>query len=143
MQQKQKVNFLKQLFFSAAVIFSFLATGHYALAQSGGGGPIIVTDCVGTIENGICVPTTGLPDGKIIEILSTLMLWLLSIVGILAIIAFVISGIQYMTAVGDPKQAGTAKSNMLYAIIGILVALSGIVLIQAISTLLTAQTTTF
>lgn len=84
----------------------------------------------------MCFPGgTGLPDpvGGIGEVLMNLMDWLLGIFGMLAVIAFVISGIQYLLAAGDERQAETAKRNMKYSIIGIAVALSAYIIIDAIS----------
>lgn len=102
------------------------------------------TPCNGTIEAGVCFPTnTGLSSAPLGNILMTFMFWLLAIVGMLAIIAFVISGMQYLASVGDAKLAETGKRNMLNAIIGVIVALSGLVILQAIETLLTAQSNTF
>lgn len=102
------------------------------------------TPCNGTVEAGVCFPTnTGLSNAPLGNILMTFMFWLLAIVGMLAIIAFVISGMQYLASVGDAKLAETGKRNMLNAIIGVIVALSGLVILQAIETLLTAQSNTF
>ncbi|MEK9173949.1 MAG: pilin [Patescibacteria group bacterium] len=91
-------------------------------------------------DAGVCFPTnTGLSEATIQDILITFMNWLLGIVGMIAIIAFVITGMQYLAAVGDAKLAETAKKNMLNSIIGIVVALSGFVILQAIDQLFTAQ----
>ena len=91
-------------------------------------------------DAGVCFPTnTGLSEAPIQDILITFMNWLLGIVGMIAIIAFVITGMQYLAAVGDAKLAETAKKNMLNSIIGIVVALSGFVILQAIDQLFTAQ----
>lgn len=86
---------------------------------------------------------TGLPDnsGGVQAILETLLKWLLGIVGIIALISFVISGLQYFLAIGDDKSMATAKKTMQYSIIGILVALSGVVAIQAIESLLKGNST--
>ncbi len=114
--------------------------------QNGGGSSTSTsgTPCNGTIEAGVCFPTnTGLSSAPLGNILMTFMFWLLAIVGMLAIIAFVISGMQYLASVGDAKLAETGKRNMLNAIIGVIVALSGLVILQAIETLLTAQSNTF
>jgi len=91
------------------------------------------------LVSGVCIPSnTGLPDTPVIDIIGEFMFWLLSIFGMLAVIAFVISGIQYITSAGDEGQAETAKNNMKYAIIGVIVALSGLVIIQAVEGVLTA-----
>ena len=80
----------------------------------------------------------GLPDptGGVKGILSGFMNWLLIVFGSIAIIAFVVSGSQYLTAAGDEKGLETAKRNMTYSIIGVIVALSAYVIIQAIESAL-------
>ncbi|MEK9173950.1 MAG: hypothetical protein AAB845_01665 [Patescibacteria group bacterium] len=84
-----------------------------------------------------------LPQGSIIGIIQTAMNWLLAVLGFIGIIAFVIAGILYLTAAGDEKKVGTAKSAMTAAITGIIVALIGFVIIQAVDTFLGANTTDF
>ena len=97
-----------------------------------------------TVVGGVCVPSdTGLSSASVSTILSKFMGWLLGILGVIGIIAFVISGIQYLTSAGDEKMAETAKNNMKYSIIGIMVALSGFIIIKAISALLSGTSTTF
>ncbi len=87
------------------------------------------------IVSGVCVPTTagtGLSSATVSATLVTFMKWLLAILNILGILAFVISGVQYLTSAGDEDQAKTAKRNMQYAIIGVVVGLSGYMIITAI-----------
>lgn len=84
-------------------------------------------------SGGVCFPTDiGLSSQSVEALLMNVMNWLLGIVGIIAIIAFIISGLQYFLAAGDENMAETAKRNMQYAVIGIIVALSGLVVITAI-----------
>jgi len=88
-----------------------------------------------TIVGGVCVPTTagtGLSSASVFTVAVTVMLWLLGLANVLGILAFVVSGIQYLTAVGDEDQISTAKRNMKYAIIGIVVTLSGYMIVTAI-----------
>lgn len=104
-------------------------------SSAGGGASAIV--CNGVIKSGVCFPaTTGLSSQPVATLLMNLMNWLLAILGFIAIIAFIISGLQYLLSTGDEKMAETAKRNMQYSIIGVLVALSGWVIIQAIDTAL-------
>ncbi|MGB5019114.1 MAG: hypothetical protein WBO66_05295, partial [Candidatus Moraniibacteriota bacterium] len=74
----------------------------------------------------------GLSDAKVTNLIQNFMLWLLYIVGFIAIIAFVISGIQYLLAGASEEMAKKAKANMQYAIIGVVVALSALIIIRAI-----------
>ena len=86
---------------------------------------------------GVCFPIgTGLSKTSVADIILNLMKWMLYLFGFLAIIAFVISGIQYLSAAGNMNMIETAKRNMNYSIIGIVVALSGLVILIAIDALL-------
>ena len=76
--------------------------------------------------------SAGTPTGTIIDIIAATMNWLLAILGFLGIIGFVIAGILYLTAAGDEDQIGKAKNAMMYSIIGVIVALIGFVIINAV-----------
>lgn len=93
--------------------------------------------------SGICIPETQLPNTPIETILLNLMRWLFGIFGFLAIITFIIAGIQYFMAAGNPETAKKAKQNIIYSIIGILIALSGFIIITAISNFLTGTNAAF
>jgi len=84
-----------------------------------------------------------LPDGSIYDIIMQIMKWLLGLVGFIGIIGFVISGILYFTAAGDDGKMGTAKNAMVYSIIGVVVALMGYVIIQAVDAMLGGDSTVF
>lgn len=79
-----------------------------------------------------------LPTGSIAGIISNIMNWLLGILGVFAIIGFVISGILYLTAAGDEAQQKKAKAQMTWSIMGVLVALAGWVVVLAVQNLLNA-----
>lgn len=84
-------------------------------------------------SNGVCFPTnTNLPESDLRTIITNVLNWVLGIFGMIAIIGFVISGIQYILSTGNEKTMDTAKRNMTYCIIGVVVALSGLVIIFAI-----------
>jgi len=88
-------------------------------------------------------PGTNLPSGSILGIITNIMNWLLSLVGILGVIGFAIAGILYLTAAGDEGRIGTAKSAMTLSIIGVVVALLGLVIIKAVETMLGGTSSTF
>jgi hypothetical protein len=58
--------------------------------------------------------------------------FLLSVAGIIAIIALVVSGTLYFFSSGDENIIKTAKQSAKYAVIGIVVALAGMILIRTI-----------
>ena len=97
-------------------------------------------DSSGRIRQSHFGSEVGLPDpsGGIAAIIKNVLSWMLGIIGMIALIAFIISGIQYLTSRGDEKQIATAKRTMTYAAIGIIAALSGFIVIQAIDLALRA-----
>jgi len=86
---------------------------------------------------------TNLPNGSILNIVTSVMNWLLVMVGILGVVGFVIAGIIYLTAAGDEDQIGRGKKTMIASITGVIVALIGVVFIQAIKTMLGGTSKTF
>ena len=85
----------------------------------------------------------NLPGGTITGIVSGVLDWLLGIFAILGVIGFVISGIIYLASAGDDTAIERAKRAMLYSILGIVVGLSGFLIMYAIDTMLTGSSSTF
>ena len=73
----------------------------------------------------------GLPGGAVSSIVANVMYWLVMILGVVAVIGFVISGILYLTAAGNEDQAKQAKRAMTYSIIGVIVGLLGLIVLRA------------
>jgi hypothetical protein len=92
---------------------------------------------------GLIIPDelAGLPTnpGLVKGIVSNIADWLLSIIGIIAIISFVISGFQYFLVASDDKMMEKAKKTMVASIIGLIVALSGFIAIKMVDVLLRAS----
>ena len=86
---------------------------------------------------------TGLPAGSLLGIVTSGMNWLLILVGILGVIGFVIAGIIYLTAAGDEGQIEKGKTAMIYSIVGVIVALLGVIIIQAVQGLLGGSSKSF
>ncbi len=86
---------------------------------------------------------TNLPGGTVFEIISNLMKWILALVGIIGVIGFAIAGILYLTAAGNEDRISQAKKAMIMSIIGVIVALIGLVILQAVNTWLGGSETTF
>lgn len=120
-----------------------ISTGNYGGGGSGGfgsygGGSGMVNspkcETGFTDIGGVCFPgNTGLSNAPIYVIVSNIFSWLMGLFTTLAVVAFVVSGIQYFMASGDEHMAETAKDNAKNASIGILVGLSGFIIIKAIA----------
>lgn len=111
--------FIMPIFF---LVSSSISVGETALDNPN-------LDC----SSGICYPiNTNLPDSDMKTIVTNFLNWILGIFGILAVIAFIISGIQYIISTGNERMMDTAKRSMVYSIIGVVVALAGLIIIFAI-----------
>jgi len=104
---------------------------------------LAVASCTdGTLMGGVCVPSgssTGLPETSAGQVIVNVMNWLLGMLGIIAIIMFVVAGFQYLLAGGDEKGTESAKGNIKYAIIGVAVALLGYVVVYTVQQLATGS----
>lgn len=85
-------------------------------------------------------PVTGVtppPAGQgLKEIAINVLQFLLSIVGVLGIIAMVIGGGMMLTAYGNPERATKGKIIATYAVIGIVISLSALIIVRQISNLI-------
>ena len=88
-------------------------------------------------------PGTGLPSSSIFDIIRSVMMWLLGLLGFFAVIGFVISGIMYIVAAGDEDAQKRAKRAMFYSLTGVIVGLIGMVVLVAVQRLLGGQQTQF
>jgi len=66
------------------------------------------------------------------SLLSGVATWIIGFAGAFATIAVVYSGIMYITAAGDEAKAETAKKNLTWAILGVVVAILAILIINNI-----------
>jgi hypothetical protein len=88
-------------------------------------------------SGGVILPTwSGLPQGTVEGVVFAALMWLLSIFGFIAVISFIVSGVQYFLAFGEEKSMENAKNNMKYSIIGVVVGLMGVIIIYAVDALL-------
>jgi hypothetical protein len=60
------------------------------------------------------------------------VLIVLFIIGVFALISFVIAGFKYLTSGGDRSKADSAKRIILYSIIAVLVSGSGVIIIRQV-----------
>ena len=124
----------KKIIVSLSFLFVFFAVGSASAVNCPSG------DFDGT--TGVCIPTgTGLPDAggdkdPITAVAKNFMKWVLAIVGMIGVIAFTISGIKYLLSAGDEKAIESAKNSMKWSIVGVIAALMGYVIIQAVDAML-------
>ncbi len=72
--------------------------------------------------------TKGLPG--FIENITNLLLFL---VGVIAVIAIVISGLRFVTANGNQDQVASARNGIIYAVVGIVVAMMAYAIVRFVT----------
>lgn len=107
------------------------------------GTPLLVSGTSAWQAGKLNAQGVGLPGGHIYQIISTTLSWLLGIFGFIAIIGFVIAGIMYLTAAGDDGAMEKGKNGMKFSIIGVIVALMGWVIVQAVDLWLSGTSNAF
>ena len=70
------------------------------------------------------LPNSGGGDAPT-SFLSTILQIVFGTTGAIALLIIVISGFRYVIASGDPAAVAKARSTILYAVIGLIVALTG------------------
>ena len=68
----------------------------------------------------------------IAQIAAKVLAFLLSILGIVAIISLVIGGLTLLTSYGSEKRAETAKTRITYSVLGIVVALAALIIVRQV-----------
>ncbi|MBM2820608.1 MAG: conserved rane protein of unknown function [Candidatus Berkelbacteria bacterium] len=66
------------------------------------------------------------------ELIVTIINWMIWLLGILAVVAIVYSGIMYITAGGDTARAESARKNLTWAVIGLVIVLLSLVMVNYI-----------
>ncbi len=95
---------------------------------------------------GITIPDVGLPDppdttgkGPLLDVLLFFMKWILTVFVVLAVISFVITGVQYFFALGDKYSAENAKNNFKYSVVAVLVTGISLIIILTIDNILSGN----
>lgn len=139
---KTSLTFFSLLFFLGVGLFSsYEALAITDVAECG-------EDGSWDLVAGVCIPiSTGLPDpdpeNPVWTVLDTFLKWLLLVFGVIALIAFAVSGIMYLTSGGNENQIETAKRYMIWSVVGVIVALLGYIIILAVDTWLRGTTAIF
>jgi len=100
-------------------------------------GPTFLREIKEIVLNGGPMPTSLDDAPTLSEIVTRGLTFLLSIIGLLAIISLTISGISYLSSFGDSTKVEKAKQNIFYALLGILIAGASLILVRQISLFIT------
>ncbi|NTW14279.1 MAG: hypothetical protein HGA31_04605 [Candidatus Moranbacteria bacterium] len=127
---KIKAPFLNRVFSIAVFILASLPSLVRAAASCEDGKTVLM--------NGVCVPTqaaTGLSDREPGSVIATVIYWLMGVLGIVAILMFVVAGVQYLLAGGDEKKTDSAKNIMKFTVMGVAVALVAYMIVYTVQQL--------
>lgn len=95
-----------------------LSTAPVAFA----GTSVLGDACKNNSSSVICQQSAGAED-KTAEFVRDLISLLLYAIGIISVIMIIIGGIRYATSNGDSSQITGAKNTILYAVVGLIVAM--------------------
>lgn len=75
-------------------------------------------------------------DGPVVQVVVNVLKWILTVFVLLAVIGFVITGIQYLMSFGSSSAVETAKRNFVYSTIAIAVVAGSLIILYTIQRLL-------
>lgn len=99
-------------------------------------GPTFLKEINTIVLNGGPMPTNLASAPSLSDIVASVLSFLLSIIGILAIISLVINGIIYLTLFGDSSKAQKVKANINFSLFGLLIAGSALIIVRQIAELI-------
>jgi len=106
---------------SVIAALSFVFAAPQVVSAVGAPVDVFTTACSGN-NAALCKSSTGSGLFGVIKIVIQVMLL---IGGVIAVIMIILGGLRYMTSNGDQADVKSAKDTILYAIVGLVVAISG------------------
>lgn len=94
---------------------------------------LILIKFAGLIDgSGIRLPNQNLPDDNsgIQSIFQNVLSVVFGALGVICILIITIAGLQYVLSGGDPQKTAKAKNTILYAVIGLVVAISAFTIVN-------------
>lgn len=80
----------------------------------------------------LCQTASGYSVDAVWGWVYTIINWVLIAVGIICVVFIIIGGIRYATSGGDPDKVKSAKNTILYALIGLVIAILANVIVQIV-----------
>lgn len=68
----------------------------------------------------------------VVELILVVINYAIIVIGVLAVLIFIYAGYLYLTAAGDESKLSTAKSTVLYAVVGVVVSVLGFVAVATV-----------
>jgi len=83
--------------------------------------------CTGNAGSKVCQAKN---NDDVFTIMKNVINILLTVVGIVAVIMIIVGGIKYITSAGDSSGVSSAKNTILYAVVGLVVALMAFAIVN-------------
>lgn len=106
---------LRKFFSPATSVLALWLIGLQSVARAACG------EITGGVDAGLECGNKGGPT--VVKSISIVTNTLLFAVGVIAVIMLIIGGIKYITSSGDPKGTQSAKDTIMFAVVGVVVAL--------------------
>ncbi|MBI3494822.1 hypothetical protein HY004_02465 [Candidatus Saccharibacteria bacterium] len=105
-------NYILIAFTLLGLVSVFVPASQVSAAQA-------IPQCDKDTNAAICQTKTGLISGILKSVINTMIF----LAGSIAVIMIVVGGIRYITSDGDPGAATKAKNTIIYALVGVVVAI--------------------
>ena len=109
--------------------------GVFSLAATS----LLAPDASAQVTSGINAATTGEMRGKSVDnTVGSIVNVLLWVVGILSVAMIAWSGFKYITSAGDTSKLASAKSTLIYAVVGLIIAIMAYAIVNFVRTEVTS-----
>lgn len=102
------------------------------LSESGGGSAKECESAGGTVSGDKCLDGQGQSTDAVSLMIKSIINLLIYIAGIIAVIIIVVAGLRYVTSNGDSGATSKARNEIIYAVVGLVIAIMAYVLVNFI-----------
>jgi len=110
---------MKSILFTFALLIGLVGF----VAQPVGAINVFKDSCKGSNSSDAVCTEAGKGATGASDLIQRLITTLLYVVGVISIIVMIVGGIKYVTSDGDSSKVNSAKNTILYAVIGLVVAM--------------------
>lgn len=90
-------------------------------------------DGLSNVQSGVTKTSDAAGGLTMQQVITTVIGTMLFIVGLLAVVMLIYGGIRYVTSHGDKAQVTAAKETIMYAVVGLVVAIAAFAVVQWIT----------
>jgi len=123
---------MKKVLLSSVLLVALLAVPTVASAWCIGG---VLGNSCGSTGTTVSNAPTQAPNNDVMSVLENITNWLFAILLVVAAISIIIAAFNFVTAQGDPDKVKSARQFVLYALIGVLVAILARGLVALVATI--------